>query len=190
MDIGIALVIVILIFIAWMSLSSSGVLKARKLRAEVNQLRDEVERLRAANEALRRNLELGADERIKLYNDFYELVKDLERVKSAVIGWGTAHKDFYNRYGVQVGPALVDRILEEKAGIDDLTKKRLAHEVLVGGVGKEILKRISPTTPLESIADELGLPLVAIKSYVRHLNVLGYIDNNLKITDRGRRALE
>jgi hypothetical protein len=190
MDIGIALVIVILILLTWMSFSSSGMLKARKLKAEANQLREEVERLRAANEALRSNFELGANERIKLSNDIYELVRDLERVKSAVIGWGTAHKEFYNRFGVQVGPELVDRILEEKAGIDVLTRKRLAHEVLVGGIGKEILRRISPTTPLESIADELGLPLVAIKSYIRHLSVLGYIDTNMKITDRGKEALE
>lgn len=84
---------------------------------------------------------------------------------------------------------MVDKILAESTRVDVATKERLAREILVGDTGKSLLKSVGAGATIEGAAADAGLPPVVAKNQIRGLQVLGYLDDRMQLTSRGRDAL-
>lgn len=183
------LVLVILALLAWVLFSGGGTFRTRRIKAEINGLREELAKMRSINEALRNRLDSEQGGKAKSLVDLCELARDLEILRSAAAGSTTCQRELAEKYGIQPGPELIDRILATKPKIDRTVKKKLAHELLVGGVGKMILRGLSASVPIERAAGDAGVPVVIAKDQVKRLRILGYLDDRLKLTERGREAL-
>jgi hypothetical protein len=83
----------------------------------------------------------------------------------------------------------VDRILASKPRIDRETKSRLAHELLVGEVGREMLRGFRDQRSIDQASADAGVPVVVGKGQIRRLQVLGYLNDRLELTERGQEAL-
>jgi len=183
------LVLVIFILLALLLFSGGGVFRVRRLSAEVETMREELRRLRAANEALRNNLGAIGDERAKSSSEICELARDLETLRSAIAGSSQCQKLLAEKYGVQPNPELVNRILAARLRVDRATKWRLAHELLVGEVGRAMLRALRAGRTIEQASADADVPVVVGKGQVKRLQVLGYLDDRLELTERGREAL-
>ena len=183
------LVLVIFILLALLLFSGGGVFRVRRLSAEVETMREELRRLRAANEALRNNLGAIGDERAKSSSEICELARDLETLRSAIAGSSQCQKLLAEKYGVQPNPELVNRILATRLRVDRATKWRLAHELLVGEVGRAMLRALRAGRTIEQASADADVPVVVGKGQVKRLQVLGYLDDRLELTERGREAL-
>ena len=184
------LVLVIFILLALLLFSGGGVFRVRRLSAEVETMREELVRMRAANEALRNNLGTIGDERAKSFAEVCELARDLETLRSAIAGSSQCQKLLAEKYGTQPSPELVNRMLAARLRVDRATKWRLAHELLVGEVGRAMLRALRAGGTIERASADAGVPVVVGKGQVKRLQVLGYLDDRLEITERGLEALE
>lgn len=183
------LVVVIIVLMTWMLFfGGAGLSKQRKLQKEVSTLREELRRTQEANEALRGNLGVGAEARIRRHGDLLEFVRDLESLRCAIAGSKICQTALTKKYEMNPGPELLDRILA-KPGIDSAVKERLADELLVGEVGRVLMKSLDKGTPVDQAASNAGVPVVVAKGQVTRLQILGYLDARLKLTDQGREAL-
>jgi hypothetical protein len=70
-----------------------------------------------------------------------------------------------------------------------VVKGRLTDEMLVGEIGRTIMKSLDSGDTIERAADNAGVPLVVAKGQITRLQILGYLDSRLKLTERGRYAL-
>ena len=183
------LVLVIFILLALLLFSGGGVFRVRRLSAEVETMREELRRLRAANEALRNNLGAIGDERAKSSSEICELARDLETLRSAIAGSSQCQKLLAEKYGIQPNPELVNRILAARLRVDRATKWRLAHELLVGEVGRAMLRALRAGRTIEQASADADVPVVVGKGQIKRLQVLGYLDDRLELTERGREAL-
>jgi len=184
------LVLVIFILLALLLFSGGGVFRVRRLSAEVGAMREELERMRVANEALRSNLGAIGDERAKSFAEVCELARDLETLRSAIAGSSQCQKLLAEKYGTPPSPELVNRMLAARLRVDRATKWRLAHELLVGEVGRAMLRALRAGGTIERASADAGVPVVVGKGQVKRLQVLGYLDDRLEITERGLEALE
>jgi outer membrane murein-binding lipoprotein Lpp len=181
------LIFVILILLGWMLFSGEGRFKTRKLRAQVDSLRDELERLRSTNEALRSKLEADEQERARYLEEIQALARDLDILKSAVAGSTHCQRILVEKYGTKSG--LLDLILASHPKIEPRVKRKLAHEILVGEVGRIILRDLDSKLSIERAAGDAGIPVIMAREHVKRLQVLGYLDERLKPTELGREAL-
>ena len=182
------LVAVIIFLMGMILFGGGGVSRQRKLQREISVLREELRMLRDANEALRESLGVGAEARLRRYEDLFEFVRDLEGLRSAIAGSKACQKQLAEKYGLPPGPEILERILA-RPGIDPAVKGRLADELLVGGVGRAIMRSLNAGATIEQVAADAGVPLVVAKGQITRLQILGYMDSRLKPTERGREAL-
>ncbi len=185
----ILLVLVILALLAWVLFSGGGTFRTRRLSAEIGRLHKEIELLRGVNEALRGGLGSAQAERARLSADICSIVRDLELAKAAIAGSRVCRETLIGKYGLEPGPELVDRILASSPRVDRATRQRLANEVLVGEVGGIVLKGLAAGAKIERIAADAEVPITVARSQIKRLQVLGYVDERLKLTDRGRVVL-
>ncbi len=183
------LVIIILLLLGIILFSGGGIVRRRKLSGEVDFLRKEVKRLLDANEALRGSLGIGAERRVKRFGDLLGLVRDLEGLRCAIAGSSSCQLVLTQKYGAAPGPELLKRILAARPEMNSATKQRLADELLVGEVGRGILRNLDTGVPLERAASDVGVPVMVARGQVRRLQTLGYLDARMRLTDRGREAL-
>ena len=183
------LVVIILLLLGVILFSGGGIARRRELSGEVDSLRKEVRRLRDANDALRGSLGVGTKERAKSFGDLFELVRDLEGLRCAIAGSSSCKRTLNKKYGATPGSELLERILAAQPGIDPFAKRKLADELLVGEVGRSILRSLDTGALLEKAASDAGVPGVVARGQVTRLQILGYLDPHLKLTERGREAL-
>lgn len=183
------LVIIILILLAWSLFSGGGAFKVRRLSADVKGLQGELARIRAVNDALRASLDGKESQRVKSLGDMCELARDFECLRSAIAGSSPCQKILSSKYGAQPSPELVDRILTSKPGVDLAMKRRLANELLVGEVGRDLLHGLAEGKSIEQTAGDADIPVVVARGQIKRLQVLGYLDDRLELTERGREAL-
>jgi hypothetical protein len=189
MIVEVILVIIIVVLLALLLFSGGSILWVRRFAAEVNDMRAQVGRMQVANDALRNNLSAMVGERTKVFSEVVELARELEILRSAIAGSSECQKLLADKYGGVAGPELVDRILASKPRVDRATKSRLAHELLVGEVGRAILRGLSGKKTIEQASAEAGVPIIVGKGQIRRLQVLGYLNDRLELTERGQEAL-
>jgi outer membrane murein-binding lipoprotein Lpp len=183
------LILVILAILGWILFSGGGTFRTRRLSGEISRLREEVGRLRSVNEALRGNLESARWERARLSADICNIVRDLERTKAAVAGSRACHETLLGRYGLEPGPELVDRILAASPRVDRATKLALSRAILVGEVGETVLKNLATGAKINRIAADAEIPITVARGQIKALQLLGYVNERLRPTDRGRELL-
>lgn len=183
------LVIIILLLLGWVLFSGSGVFRRRNLLREINSLQDEVQMLREANEALRSSSGVGMKERMKRFEDLFGLVRDLESLRCAIAGSKSCQNTLLQKYNVAPGPELLERIFAAWLAIEPTVKQRLANEMLVGEVGRKIMRSLDSGASIEKAASDAGVPVVIAKGQITRLQILGYLDSRLKSTERGLEAL-
>lgn len=183
------LVVIILLLLGIILFSGGGITRRRELMREVDSLRKEVQRLQEANEALRSSLGVGAETRARRFGDLFGMVRELEELRCAIAGSSVCQRALTQKYSIAPGPELLERILAARPEMDSAAKRKLADEMLVGGVGRSILRSLDAGIPLERAASDAGMPLVVARGQVTRLQILGYLDTRLKLTERGREAL-
>ena len=183
------LVLIILVLLAIMLFSGGGVFRVRVLSDEINRLRAEIKRLQSVNESLRENIDSTDEKKSKDFAELCTLARELENVEMALIGSSSIRRQLAGKYGVEISPEMIDKILAEGTRVDAATKERLAREILVGDTGKILLKSVSAGATIEGAAADAGLPPVVAKNQIRGLQVLGYLDDRMQLTSRGRNAL-
>ena len=183
------LVLIILALLAILLFSGGGVFRARRLSAEVDTTREELRHMQAANEALRGSLDTRRDERARSLAEVVELARDLETLRSAVAGSTVCQKTIVKKYGTEPSPELVSRILAARSRVESVTKRRIAHELLVGEVGREMLRAFRVGRSVGQASADAGIPLVVGRGQVKRLQILGYLDDRLELTELGREAL-
>ncbi|MFQ6129902.1 MAG: hypothetical protein ACE5OT_03730 [Candidatus Hadarchaeaceae archaeon] len=183
------LVGIILILLGIILFSGDGIARRRVLSRQIDSLHKEIRRLQNANEALRSSMGVGSETRVKRFADLFELVRDLEALRCAIAGSSVCQRMLNKKYGTEPGPELLKRILAARVWMDSAVKSRLADELLVGEVGRNILRSLNSGAPIDRAASNAGVPVAVARGQVRRLQVLGYLDNRVALTDRGREAL-
>jgi len=182
------LVVIILLLLGIILFSGGGVIRRRKFLGEINSLRKEVQRLQDANEALR-SAGVRSKERGEHFVNMFEIVKDIDDLRCAVGGSTACQRVLGQKYGVKLGPELLERILATQPGIDLIAKRKLADELLVGEVGRGILRSLESGARLEKAASDAGVSVSVSRALIARLQTLGYLDTHLKLTEWGRKAL-
>jgi hypothetical protein len=183
------LLAIIVALVLWIIFfSSGGAYKQQKLQREIGVLREELQRTQEINDALRRSLGAGPGTRLKQYGELAEFVRDLESLRCAIAGSKICQDMLFKKYNMAPGTELLQRILA-RPGVDSVVKGRLADELLVGEIGRAIMKSLDSGGTVERAAADAGVPLVVAKGQITRLQVLGYLDSRLKLTERGRYAL-
>ena len=183
------LVLIILVLLAIILFSGGGIFRVRKLSSDIDKLRGEMRRLQAVNESLRENIDSTDDRRLRSFSEFVTLVRELENVEMALAGSSSIRQQLVAKYSVEVSPEMVDAILARSERVDSTTKERLAKEILVGDTGRILLKSMSSGATVDRAAADAGLPTIVAKNQIRGLQILGYLDDRMELTSRGRDAL-
>jgi len=183
------LVLIILVLLAIILFSGGGIFRVRKLSSDIDKLRGEMRRLQAVNESLRENIDSTDDRRLRSFSEFVTLVRELENVEMALAGSSSIRQQLVAKYSVEVSPEMVDAILARSERVDSTTKERLAKEILVGDTGKILLRSMSSGATVDRAAADAGLPTIVAKNQIRGLQILGYLDDRMELTSRGRDAL-
>ena len=178
--------IIVLALVVWIVFGGGG---ARRFSVEVSRLRAELERMRSLNEALRSSLAATEMERGKRVEELCDFICDLERVKSSLAGCRPSQEALMKKYGIQPSPELIDAIFEKSPMVDADTKRGVSHELLVGEIGKAVLEGLAGGKGVSEIAATAGLPVIVVRSQLKGLQVLGYVNRRLALTERGRAAL-
>ncbi len=189
MIVEVLLVLIILVLLALLLFSGGGVFRVRRLSAEVNSMSEEVRRLQEANDALRGSLDTRRGERWKSIAEVVELARDLETLRSAVAGSTVCQKSIVEKYGTEPSQELVRRILAARPRVESVTKRKIAHELLVGEVGREMLRAFRAGRSVGQASADAGIPVVVGKGQVKRLQVLGYLNDRLGLTELGSEAL-
>jgi hypothetical protein len=189
MIVEVLLVLIIFVLLAILLFSGGGIFRVRRLSAEANDAREELRQMQAANEALRGSFDTRRDNRARALADVLELTRDLETLRSAAAGSTTCQKSIVGKYGVQLSPQLVTRILAARPNVDAMTKRKIAHELLVGEVGRKFLHAMRAGRTIGQASADAGVPVVVGKGQVKRLQILGYLDERLGLTNLGLEAL-
>ncbi|KXB09241.1 hypothetical protein AKJ35_01155 [candidate division MSBL1 archaeon SCGC-AAA833F18] len=188
-EVSVILLAIIILLLAWIYFSGGGTPRTLKLKKEINSLQEKVEDLRETNKVLRSGMESSEEEYQHPVVRASALVENLERLKDALKGSKTAKDALREKFGEEPNPDLVDRILSSEPNISSPLKRRLAHEILVGDSGRDILRRLEEGATIENAVAEAGVPLNTGRQKVVALQRLGYLDNKLNLTEAGREAL-
>jgi len=182
-----ALLVVIILILLGIILFFGGITRTREPSRAVDSLRNEVKRLQEANEAIRRGWGVGTKTRTRRFGDLFGLVRELEELRCAVDGSKVCQRVLTQKYDIAPGAELLERILSERPEMDPTAKQKLANELLVGEVGRIILRNLDAGALLEQAASDAGVPLAVVRGLVKRLQALGYLDNRMKLTERGRK---
>lgn len=189
LEMSLFLLIVIILLILWIYYSGGGTLRILKLKKDIKSLQEEVEKLRETNDILRSGLGSSEDQNKRSVEMVSSLICKLERLKDALRGSKTAKEALIEEFGNGPSPILVDNILASEPDISKTLKKRLAHKVLVGDSGKDILNELEDGKTIENAVAESGLPLNIGRRRIVMLQRLGYLDNKLNLTEVGFEAI-
>lgn len=185
----IGLVAVIIILLAYIIISRGSASKQRGLKQELDARREELRMLRQANKTSYNKLSVDEDELTISREELFQLVRDLEGLRSAIAGSRVSRKMLTDRYNLEPGRKLFDQIMKAGRHIDPKLKNRLADEILVGESGRVMMKSLDAGASVEEAANRVGMPLVVAKGQITRLRILEYVDSSLKTTKRGKRAL-
>lgn len=190
MWISIALLIVIILILAWIYYSGGGTPRTRKLTKKIQELEEENENLQETNETLRAGLDSTSERFSRSVSKVNDLVEELVRVREAFNGSKKAKEMLETKYGEEIGRNLIKKILSSEETITSPLKRGIAHEIFVGDIGREILEGLRRGRGLNNIIADAGVPLQVGKRRVRLLEETGYINSQLNLTDWGSEALE
>lgn len=190
MWISLILLIVIALLILWIYYSGGGTLRTKELKDEIEELKEEKQALKETNKALRSGLSSASEKLSRPVGKAIGLVQKLVRVKEALRGSKSAEEAIKDKHDKEIGPSLVQNILSEESGISSPLKRRLAHEVLVGDIGRDLLQGLDEGKSLSDAAADAGVSLRVGRKRVRVLKETGYLDNRLNLTDWGAEVLE
>ncbi len=190
MWIKISLAIIILILVIWIYIIGGWSLDTRDLAGKINRLENENQALKETNEALRSGLSSSNDRISRPLTRVSRLAEDLVRVREAVLGSKSAKEIIENKFSEDLGPSLVKEIMSSIENISPPTKRRLAHEVFVGDIGRDIMKSLKRGDSLSDAAVDAGVPLRVAKERVRLLKETGYLDSKMNLTDWGSEVVE
>ncbi|KXB02591.1 hypothetical protein AKJ45_02425 [candidate division MSBL1 archaeon SCGC-AAA261F19] len=185
----VALIGIICLLLAWINYSGGGTTRTLELKREKEKLREKIEDLKGTNEALRSNIESANKGVSAQMDELCKLVGDLECIKDALLGAESAEKKLKEKYGEGPSPELVHNILDSKPLINSSLKRKLADEVLVRTLGREILKNLDEGKSIAEASANVGVPLREGRQEIKSLQTTGYLDNELNLTVHGRRAL-
>ena len=173
-------------FVVALCLAAERSLAAHRLSRRKRELEEEVRALSEMNELLSENLsrKVGKTEGV-----LAEFVRDLERLRTAIAGSGVCEKILKKKYRVDVGVTMLRRIFEAYPSIGLLTKQQLADEILVGELGRWIMRELDAGAKVEDVSGAVEAPLAVVKGQIRRLQLLGYLDGALKPTAAGKRVL-
>lgn len=184
------LLVVIIILIFWIYFLDGWSLRKRNLRKEIKQLEGENEALRETNRTLRLSIGSASEGFSQPVGRASRLVEKLARVKEALKGSKSAGKIIEDKFDEEIGPALIQKLLSSEKAVSDPIKRRLAHEIFVGNIGREILNGLSEGKSLNDAIADAGVPLRVGREHARILKKTGYLDNRLNLTDWGYEAIE
>jgi len=175
-----------LALVAALGLAAERGAAARRLSRRKRELEEEVRALSEMNEMLSENLsrKVGRSEGV-----LAEFVRDLERLRTAIAGSGVCEKILKKKYRLEVGGGMLRRIFEAYPSLGLLTKQQLADEILVGELGRQIMRELEEGANVEEISGAVEAPLAVVKGQIRRLQLLGYLDGTLKPTPSGKRVL-
>jgi hypothetical protein len=175
-----------LALMAALGLAAERGIAARRLSSRKRELEEEVRALSEMNEMLSENLsrKVGKTEGV-----LAEFVRDLERLRTAIAGSGVCERILKKKYRMEVGVGMLRRIFEAYPSIGLLTKQQLADEILVGELGRQIMKELEGGANVEEVSGAVEAPLAVVKGQIRRLQLLGYLDGTLKPTPTGKRIL-
>lgn len=182
MWIEILLMAVIVVLLGVILVGRGGYLRRRKLETEIKDLNAKIGELETGGPA-------GEEVDLKQPAGIFEFVRDLEVLRCAIAGSKICEKSVIKKYKISPGPQLLKKILA-RAKIEPHIKEKLADEFLVGEVGRGMLKSFNKGASIEKASADAGVPVMVGRGQVRRLQVLGYLDNRLKPTELGWRALK
>ncbi|MEM2874527.1 MAG: hypothetical protein QW567_00660 [Candidatus Hadarchaeales archaeon] len=189
MDVLTAVLIIIILVLAWWILVvDRRMLNYLKMRREMEALRAELARVQGLNKALMGEAGIGAVSRARRNQALFEFVRDLEALRTAVAGAKTAQEYLEKKYGVKVGEELLNRIIANP-GVESSVKTGIADEMLVGEVGRALMKGLNAGKTIEDAAAGVGIPVAVARGQVIRLQMLGYLDSRLKPTEKGLQAM-
>ncbi|TDA32306.1 MAG: hypothetical protein DSO03_03060 [Hadesarchaea archaeon] len=164
-------------------------LEGRRLAVKVNRLEGEVRRLTQENMKLKEEL-MRRPEQEKIEADrISALVRDLEALRSAIAGAKVSTERLQKKYGVGPGPELLKKILQSQPDLTWSLREKLAQDILVGEVGRAVLRSLASSPSLDRASATTGIPLAVVKSEVKRLQILGYLDEGLGLTQLGKMSL-
>ncbi|KXA90208.1 hypothetical protein AKJ57_04360 [candidate division MSBL1 archaeon SCGC-AAA259A05] len=184
------LIVVIGLLIFWIYYSGGGTFRTRKLTNRIEKLKKENQSLRETNATLRSNLGSTSGRFTRPVARAAQLAEELVKVKEALRGSRSAKQSLEKEYNKEIDQQLVQEILASEENIGAPFKRRLAHEIFVGCVGRDILKGLREGKSLEDSIVDSGVPLKIGKERTRLLKETGYLDNKLNLTDWGSEVLE
>ena len=184
------LIAVIILLIVWIYFSGGGTLEARDLSKKIEELEEQNKTLRETNQALRSGYEYSSEKASRSLERLESLIFDLIRVKEALKGSKSAEKAIEENYGKEISQELVRDIMASVPGVDSLLKEMTVHRILVGSIGKDILKGLNSGKGLDEAIIDAGVPLRIGRERVRLLKETGYLDSRLNLTNWGFEAMK
>ncbi|MFN4133588.1 MAG: hypothetical protein ACK4GQ_04380 [Candidatus Hadarchaeales archaeon] len=177
------LMVLVIVLLAIQLFGSGSIIKKRQLQKEVETLRAKIKEMEEARSAQSRRVETRPPP------DLFDFVRDLEILRSAIAGSRICQRALQKKYRLSPSAELLKKIMSSYT-IEQATKERLADEFLVGEVGRGIMKSLKAGATIERAAAEVGVPILVAKGQIARLQILGYLDNKLKVTPLGERALK
>jgi len=185
----ILLAALVLVVLGWIFLPGWKVLEGRRLALRVNRLEGEIRKLTQENLRLREEVLKKPEQEKAETGKVSALVRDLEALRSAIAGAKISLERLQKKYGVGPGPELLTKILQSQPDLSWALRERLAQDILVGEVGRAVLGSLASSSSLDQVSATSGVPLAVVKSEVRRLQTLGYLDERLALTQLGKMSL-
>jgi len=181
----ITLVIIILALLVWIFYIGGWDISRRDLVGRIHELEDKVQDLNETNETLRASIDSTVDRTSRPLERILKVAEDLILVRDAGLGSNSAEGEIKEKYSAEPSPKVVRDIFSSIDTINPPMKRRLAHEIFVGDIGRVILRCLDNGESLSEASSEAGVPLRTIKQRVRLLKTTGYLDRQMNLTDWG-----
>ena len=183
--IEISLVIIILILGIWISYIRGWDVSRRDLVERIHELEDRVQNLNETNETLRANIDSTLDRTTRPLERILDVTEDLILVREAGLGSKSAKDKIKEKYDSEPSPKVIREILSSIDTVNSPMKRKLAHEIIVGDIGRDILECLDNGESLSVASSEAGVPLRIVKQRVRLLKTTGYLDRQMNLSDWG-----
>lgn len=183
--IEISLVIIILILVLWITYIRGWDVSRRDLVERIHELEDRVQNLNETNETLRANIDSTLDRTTRPLERILDVTEDLILVREAGLGSNSAKDKIKEKYDAEPSPKVIREILSSIDTVNSPMKRKLAHEIIVGDIGRDILECLDNGESLSVASSEAGVPLRIVKQRVRLLKTTGYLDRQMNLSDWG-----
>ncbi|MEM2865821.1 MAG: hypothetical protein QW098_01585 [Candidatus Hadarchaeales archaeon] len=180
---------IVVVVLGWIFLPGWKVLEGRRLAVKVNRLEGELRKLQQENLRLREEIMRRPEHEKMEVGKVSSLVRDLEALRSAIAGAKVSLDRLHKKYGLGPSPELLTKILQSQPELSWAMRERLAQDILVGEVGRAVLRALASSPSLDQASASSGVPLAVVKSEVRRLQTLGYLDDRLGLTQLGKMSL-